>query len=527
MSSETDDMKNVSISVIKVNDSKDTTNSGDDNNLSVATIDESQLIGTSFTDSDQNLTLDEEALLKSPEISFLKYTDLEQHSVIKEDENLIQHSHSIAENCTVENSAVEEYFEHENDMVANVSQVKVNPRGIEDLALEECISTNKNLGCLGTEVDNNPGDLAVEIVTGTGAESKLYLQSKNVSPKIFNNIESEVINLTPESDMEVDPTADKQANSEEKLDAEVIFRNEQKTENDIITETERENTTQDIITEKTDNVKNIIPVQSNENSENLQSKIPAIENAINVNMSINVEEEVAPTSTSGNLIRDLTESENKDTEAAKAEEETADIKVNTEVETIEEKEETGAIREHCEITSAMQISSGPEVKLSEINLIHHIKNIQFKDNKIGIVTQNENGPCPLVAIINVLLLKHQMTLPALCEIISASKLMEYIGNTILENIPKNLSGEARLNYEQNMHDAMAVLPKLQTGLDVNVRFTGVRDFEYTPECIIFDLLRIPLYHGWLVDPQTPEIVAAIGKPLFVLLLFNWQLMGFD
>lgn len=48
---------------------------------------------------------------------------------------------------------------------------------------------------------------------------------------------------------------------------------------------------------------------------------------------------------------------------------------------------------------------------------------------------------------------------------------------------------------------MAVLPKLSTGLDVNVRFTGVSDFEYTPECIVFDLLDIPLYHGWLVDPQ--------------------------
>jgi hypothetical protein len=48
-------------------------------------------------------------------------------------------------------------------------------------------------------------------------------------------------------------------------------------------------------------------------------------------------------------------------------------------------------------------------------------------------------------------------------------------------------------------------------LDVNVKFTGVRDFEYTPECIIFDLLRIPLFHGWLVDPQTPEVVAAVGK----------------
>lgn len=48
---------------------------------------------------------------------------------------------------------------------------------------------------------------------------------------------------------------------------------------------------------------------------------------------------------------------------------------------------------------------------------------------------------------------------------------------------------------------MTVLPKLATGLDVNVRFTGVSDFEYTPECSIFDLLGIPLYHGWLVDPQ--------------------------
>ena len=31
---------------------------------------------------------------------------------------------------------------------------------------------------------------------------------------------------------------------------------------------------------------------------------------------------------------------------------------------------------------------------------------------------------------------------------------------------------SRLNFEQNMQDAMAVMHKLQTGLDVNVRFTG-------------------------------------------------------
>ena len=44
---------------------------------------------------------------------------------------------------------------------------------------------------------------------------------------------------------------------------------------------------------------------------------------------------------------------------------------------------------------------------------------------------------------------------------------------------------------------------------MNVRFTGVSDFEYTPECIIFDLLNIPLYHGWLMDPQQHDVVSAV------------------
>ena len=59
--------------------------------------------------------------------------------------------------------------------------------------------------------------------------------------------------------------------------------------------------------------------------------------------------------------------------------------------------------------------------------------------------------------------------------------------------------------QHNINDAIAVLPKLQTGLDVNVRFTGVMelfvlkeetksfqvaDFEYTEDSLIFDLLDI-------------------------------------
>ncbi|XP_076147667.1 ubiquitin carboxyl-terminal hydrolase MINDY-2 isoform X2 [Alosa pseudoharengus] len=143
--------------------------------------------------------------------------------------------------------------------------------------------------------------------------------------------------------------------------------------------------------------------------------------------------------------------------------------------------------------------------------IYHIKWIKWKEENTPIITQNENGPCPLLAIMNVLLLAWKVKMPPMMEIITAEQLMEYLGDYILEAKPKEISEAQRLNYEQNMSDAMAVLHKLQTGLDVNVKFTGVRVFEYTPECIVFDLLDIPLYHGWLVDPQMEEIERAVGN----------------
>ncbi|KAG9489426.1 hypothetical protein GDO78_005415 [Eleutherodactylus coqui] len=143
--------------------------------------------------------------------------------------------------------------------------------------------------------------------------------------------------------------------------------------------------------------------------------------------------------------------------------------------------------------------------------VYHIKWIRWREQSAPIVTQNENGPCPLLAIMNVLLLALKVKLPPMMEIITAEQLMEYLGDYILEAKPKEISEAQRLNYEQNMSDAMAILHKLQTGLDVNVKFTGVRVFEYTPECIVFDLLDIPLYHGWLVDPEIAEVATAVGN----------------
>ena len=38
-----------------------------------------------------------------------------------------------------------------------------------------------------------------------------------------------------------------------------------------------------------------------------------------------------------------------------------------------------------------------------------------------------------------------------------------------------------------------------------------RNFELTPECLVFDILNIGLYHGWLIDPQDSQISNAVGN----------------
>ncbi|KAM9838290.1 ubiquitin carboxyl-terminal hydrolase MINDY-1 [Aulostomus maculatus] len=161
-------------------------------------------------------------------------------------------------------------------------------------------------------------------------------------------------------------------------------------------------------------------------------------------------------------------------------------------------------------TAAPAASTAPDTAPS-MPVYYLVKWITWKEKKTPIITQSENGPCPLLAIMNTLFLRWKAKLPAQTEVITTEDLMAHLGECVLAVTPREKADGMELNFQQNMSDAMAVLPKLSTGLDVNVRFTGVTDFEYTPECIVFDLLDIPLYHGWLVDPQSPEMVASVGK----------------
>ncbi|KAJ6341884.1 hypothetical protein OIU78_009933 [Salix suchowensis] len=153
------------------------------------------------------------------------------------------------------------------------------------------------------------------------------------------------------------------------------------------------------------------------------------------------------------------------------------------------------------------------VKEEEKECLHKTKMIQFLGRTTPIVLQNDNGPCPLLAICNVLLLKNNLNLSPDCAEVSQEKLLSLVAERLIDsnsNVNNKDAGFVE-NQQQNIADAIDLLPQLATGIDVNLKFRRIDDFEFTRECAIFDLLDIPLYHGWIVDPQDYDIANAIGS----------------
>uniref|UniRef100_A0A2P2M4Y4 MINDY deubiquitinase domain-containing protein n=1 Tax=Rhizophora mucronata TaxID=61149 RepID=A0A2P2M4Y4_RHIMU len=149
----------------------------------------------------------------------------------------------------------------------------------------------------------------------------------------------------------------------------------------------------------------------------------------------------------------------------------------------------------------------------EKECVHKTKTIQFLGRTTPIVLQNDNGPCPLLAICNVLLLRNNLNLSPDMSEVSQEKLLSLVAERLIDsnsNVNNKDAGYVE-NQQQNIADAIDSLPRLATGVDVNIKFRRIDDFEFTSECAIFDLLDIPLYHGWIVDPQDYDTANAIGS----------------
>jgi len=130
-----------------------------------------------------------------------------------------------------------------------------------------------------------------------------------------------------------------------------------------------------------------------------------------------------------------------------------------------------------------------------------LKTIHYQGRKVQMLCQAFNGPCPLLAICNVLLLRGKIAIKG-GPTIRGSQLLEVVVNSILSDDP-NVK-------EEDLKTIMQLLPTLQKGLDVNVFFTkGIYGFDETDAFKLFKLVNVPLVHGWLADPNDPLLYSAL------------------
>ncbi|EUD68880.1 hypothetical protein C922_00568 [Plasmodium inui San Antonio 1] len=131
---------------------------------------------------------------------------------------------------------------------------------------------------------------------------------------------------------------------------------------------------------------------------------------------------------------------------------------------------------------------------------YSVKWINFINRRVPILLQNKSGPCPLLCIANILLLRNQLQIDKKIKKISQSFLESKIMHILLESNKKNVTDNtASCNYRKNIIECVDILPQLKYGLDVNCKFTNIHSFEYTKGLCIFDMLNIPLYHGWVIS----------------------------
>ncbi|KAL9186686.1 hypothetical protein ACHAXT_005924 [Thalassiosira profunda] len=153
---------------------------------------------------------------------------------------------------------------------------------------------------------------------------------------------------------------------------------------------------------------------------------------------------------------------------------------------------------------------------------YSIKTIRYQNAQTRILLQNENGPCPLLAAANALLLRGAITLDPVCirnGVASTEDVVNMLANRAL------LAGkrsEAQLvttnnssHHEYHLNEVLSLLPNLQHGMDVNPKFTsGPTGVEYTNNLAAFDLLGVELVHGWLLDPQDAETASVVESKTY-------------
>ncbi|CAH7689701.1 expressed protein, partial [Phakopsora pachyrhizi] len=118
------------------------------------------------------------------------------------------------------------------------------------------------------------------------------------------------------------------------------------------------------------------------------------------------------------------------------------------------------------------------------------------------VMQNSNGPCSLLAISNILLLRGSISLPGPSDrsSISFSTLSSILANYLIA------LNQANILDSDKLQSALSVIPITRTGLDLNPRFGSIDGFcsDSDGRLDLFSSVGIDLVHGWVADFQDLE-----------------------
>ncbi|KAF9650167.1 hypothetical protein BDM02DRAFT_3141330 [Thelephora ganbajun] len=155
-----------------------------------------------------------------------------------------------------------------------------------------------------------------------------------------------------------------------------------------------------------------------------------------------------------------------------------------------------------ENTNASTKNADVDVAVSEV---WYLKPIMFAGKHTRIITQNFNGPCSFIAICNILILRGNLEiLPPGRTTVSYELLSQLVAEYLL-----------RISPDVDISAALSIMPYTLKGMDLNPVFVDAhgfrpqmrRDLGGGEGLELFSHANIPLVHGWLVDPLSPEYEA--------------------
>jgi hypothetical protein len=155
---------------------------------------------------------------------------------------------------------------------------------------------------------------------------------------------------------------------------------------------------------------------------------------------------------------------------------------------------------------------------------YQIKHVSWMQNsrlrQSPVLTQNANGPCPLLALVNALVLSTPQDVDT--ALVDALRTREQISLGLLLDIvfDELMSGRRgdTANRLPDVSELYAFLRALHTGMNVNPSFiipAGLPEgtagcFEETKEMRLYGTFHIPLIHGWL-PPRNSTAHAAFER----------------